>query len=217
MVVISLFYMHIYLPSSQFNYLNASPFQKSTNGEDADFSTNVEVSFDEHYLKINFSCRDNFYTSENQMFQHNSPLYNQEVFEVFIGVGQEDTKTYFEIEINPNNALWIGKISNPDLGDSLQQVEAQMTPEETGILHKTTVTQNSWSGHLHLPWSFIGKDEEGHYRINFYRIRSKESHASPQWVCDEQTCDFVCWQSTLSGETAAFHRPKRFGYLKVNH
>jgi hypothetical protein len=208
--------MHLHLPSQDSKLVITTPFKHATDGENADFFTKVELSYDADYLKIDFVCENNGFTSENSMKEHNAPLYNQEVFEVFIGLGKEDTTEYLEIEINPNNALWIGRIVNPDLGESPQSILEQISPEEAGILHNITTNHNVWSGLLHIPWSFIGQDLEGNYRINFYRIRSKVSHPSPNWECDAETCDFVCWQSTLSGDSPAFHRPKRFGYLKVS-
>lgn len=194
----------------------STPFQHATNGQVAEFTTEVEVSYDENYLKVAFSCEDNLFTLQNTMTEHNAPLYNQEVFEVFIGAGHEDSKEYLEIEINPNSALWIGKISNPELGEGPQSIVQQFSPDTAGIIHSINMEENSWSGYLHIPWRFIGKDKEGNYRINFYRIRANVSHDNPNWECDAETCDFVCWQSTLSGKNPAFHRPKRFGYLKVN-
>lgn len=208
--------MLINLQSSGAKYTIITPFQHSTDGEEADFNTHVSLSYDNHYLKVDFVCDDNFYTSENRMTQHNEPLYNQEVFEVFIGVGNEDCRQYLEIEVNPNNALWIGEIFNPELGESEQNVLEQVNPETAGIKHDVKISKNTWAGFLHIPWSFIGKDAHGNYRINFYRIRSRVSHPDTDWQCDAETCDFVCWNSTLSGTEPAFHRPRRFGYLKVS-
>lgn len=208
--------MQIHLQAPDSKHLIATPFKHATNGENADFFTKVEVASDADYLKVEFVCGDNNFTSENSLTEHNQPLYNQEVFEVFVGLGKEDTKEYLEIEVNPNNALWIGKISNPVLGESPQRILEQISLQEAGILHEVSIFDNTWSGYLHIPWKFIGRDIDGSYRINFYRIRSKVSHPNPDWECDTETCDFVCWQSTLSGESPAFHRPKRFGHLLIS-
>lgn len=197
----------------EFNYSDS--FFHSTNGDVSDFETHFSLTYNNDFLKVTFSCKDNPFTAENTLTQHNAPLYNQEVFEVFIGLGAEDSKEYLEIEINPNNALWIGQISNPALGEAAQSIVRLFSPDEAGIKHSIEIQENAWSGFLHIPWSFIGEDKNGDYRINFYRIRSRVSHPNPEWECDAETCDFVCWQSTFSGKDPAFHRPKRFGYLKV--
>jgi len=207
--------MQIDLPVCGTKYTVNTPFQHATNGENADFDTRVSLSYAPEYLRVEFFCDANHFTAENEMEQHNAPLYNQEVFEVFIGTGKADCPEYLEIEINPNGALWIGRIYNPDLGDSPQYVLEQVGPETAGILYNAEVSENAWSGFLHIPWRFIGIDRLGNYRINFYRIRSRVSHPQSGWQCDPETCDFVCWNSTLSGPEPAFHRPRRFGFLKI--
>lgn len=190
-------------------------FKHATNGEDADFNTRVTLDADDRFLKVDFTCEQNLFTEENSMKIHNAPLYHQEVFEVFIGAGEEDPHDYFEIEINPNNAVWIGEIANPERGEGPQHIVRQMEPEAAGISYGTETAKGVWNGFLHIPWKLIGEERNGEYRVNFYRIRSRVSHAGPDWECDADTCDFVCWSSTLSGAEPAFHRPKKFGRLKV--
>lgn len=207
--------MDIFLKSGEGNSDLNPIFKHATNGEDADFNTQVSLRADSRFLKVDFTCEQNLFTEQNAMKIHNAPLYNQEVFEVFIGAGEEDPRAYFEIEINPNNAVWIGEITNPELGEGPQQIVRQMEPEAVGLEHEAEAGPGQWSGFLHIPWELIGKAPGGNYRINFYRIRSKASHPDPDWECDALTCDFVCWSSTLSGTEPAFHRPKRFGHLKV--
>lgn len=189
-------------------------FKHATDGTDADFNTRVSLGADDRFLKVGFLCEQNFFTHQNSMKIHNEPLYNQEVFEVFVGTGGEDPQSYFEIEINPNNAVWIGEIANPELGEGPQRIVRQMEPGAAGLEYGVETGNDSWGGFLHIPWELLGESTD--YRVNFYRIRSKASHPDPDWECDAATCDFVCWSSTLSGAGPAFHRPKRFGHLKVN-
>jgi hypothetical protein len=192
-----------------------SHFENSTNGQKADFETEVSINSDDRYLHISFACHQDYYVNENNMLEHNAPLYNQEVFEIFISPSHADSKHYLEVEINPNNALWIGTINNPTLGAETQTLERMIAHSDAGILHEAYKSNNSWNGKMSIPWALIGKDKEGKYRINFYRIRSNKSHTDANWICDTETCDFVCWNATLSGQSPAFHRPKRFGYLTV--
>lgn len=190
-------------------------FKYATDGRISDFKTEVEVWYSEDYFNIKFECKGDDFVNQNIMQIHNAPLYNQEVFEVFISEGEADPKKYLEVEINPNNALWIGWIDNPTLGSETQTLNKMVDPEEAKILHAVQKTENSWSGSLKIPWKLIGKEINENYRINFYRIRSNTHHENPDWICDETTCDFVCWSPTLSGQNAAFHRPKRFGLMTV--
>ena len=190
-------------------------FKSATNGQLANFKTNVSVSYSEKYLRIYFECQQDDFVNQNTMTQHNDPLYNQEVFEVFISPGKVDSKSYLEIEINPKNALWVGKINNPSLGTEMQNLEAMIAHNHAGIEHTISVLKSSWKGNLEIPWSLIGIDNNGEYRVNFYRIRANQSHENPNWICNTKTCDFVCWRPTMSGTAPAFHRPKQFGYLVI--
>lgn len=190
-------------------------FKHSTDAKAVDFETNVSVQSDDNFLHVTFNCLQDNFVEQNNMTVHNDPLYNQEVFEVFVSPGKEDSKHYLEIEINPNNALWVGTINNPTLGEETQTLEGMIAHGDAEIVHEALKSSNSWNGKLSIPWKLIGKDAKGQYRINFYRIRSNQSHADVNWTCNAETCDFVCWSSTLSGESPAFHRPKRFGFLTV--
>lgn len=191
-------------------------FYTSTDGSPVDFQTKVALAYDLNFLKVKFECLQNPFTLENTYREHNSPMYNQEVFEVFIGIGSDDSREYMEVEINPNNAIWVGWISNPDLGESPQTLVGQVPYKEANIHHRVALGENKWSGVLNIPWELIGAGPKGDFRINFYRIRAKISHSESDWACDAETCDFVCWSSTMSGKEPAFHRPKRFGLLQVN-
>ncbi len=188
-------------------------FYHATDGTAVSYETKVAVSLKGERLVIDFHCAENPFVNTNTMFGHNEELYNQEVFEVFIASGADDPHTYFEIEINPNNAVWIGKIENPDLGETVQKTVQMYKPDEFGLEFEAVKLENAWQGFLSIPLDGIGHSNV--YRINFYRIRSKVEQTDSNWVCSTDNCDFVCWESTLSGENPAFHRPKRFGVLEL--
>lgn len=170
---------------------------------------------DHLFLHVKFECRNDLFVQENHMTQHNEPLYNQEVFELFIAAGEADPAQYLEFEINPNNAIWVGKIANPGLGESAFKGEL-VSYEECGILHEAVKGEGSWSGQFSIPWKLISAGRKAHYRINFYRIVSTKSHLEKDWVCGNDDCEFLCWSATMSGAAPAFHRPRRFGHLKIN-
>jgi len=56
--------------------------------------TKVQLKYGDHFLEINFECLDNPWVGQNSF-----------------------TEEYLEIEINPNNALFIGKVTNRYKGD----------------------------------------------------------------------------------------------------
>jgi hypothetical protein len=186
-------------------------FYLATNGEKASQTTEVSLKYDENYLTINFNCLQNTFVNENTYFENNTDMWNQEVFELFIGAGNETPEHYLEIEINPNNALFVAKINNPT--KKLAEIAGYLSQKEASILHGVQKQIDSWNGFFSIPIELLGKNEK-QFRINFYRIVSKVSHQNPNWQCSEADCDFMCWSSTMSGTEPSFHRPEMFGILE---
>lgn len=191
-----------------------SRFNFTTNGKPTDYNTELTLNYTDEFFEIVFICENNPQAINNTMRVHNEPLYNQEVFEVFISEGKADSKKYLEIEINPNNAIWIGRISNETLGEEDQFIEEMVDYKNCGILHNAVIENNTWRGKLSIPWLLISGTRKDHYRVNFYRIRAKEGVLEENWTSNSNNCDFLSWSPTLSGVEPAFHRPKKFGYLE---
>ncbi len=121
---------------------------------------------------------------------------------------------YLEIEINPNNAIWVGKITNQN--NSNKGISAEMISySDAKIKHNIVKLKNTWEGQLSIPLNLISEKDTKKFRLNFYRIVAKLKPNEANWVCNEQSCDFLCWSPTLSGSTAAFHIPEKFGSLKI--
>lgn len=218
-----LFFTHMHLQNTktiqlragQWTALESATFYHSTDGTAADFPTSVQLKADEHYLHVAFLCEKDEHVAQNTYLEHNQPLYNQEVFEVFIAPGTADPAQYLELEINPNNAIWVGKISYPSLGEKSDMKGELIDPAGSKILHQATKGQQAWSGTLSIPWSLISAEKSSQYRINFYRIVAKQKPLEKNWKCNVDNCAFLCWSPTMSGKTPAFHRPKRFGLLNI--
>jgi hypothetical protein len=203
------------LPPGQWTALESSIFSHSTDGAAADYPTSVQLKADDNYLHLAFTCEKDIYVEQNDYREHNQALYNQEVFEIFIAPGQEDPDRYLELEINPNNAIWVGQIHNPSRGEKNDTKAELLDPLHSGILHSATKGEQTWSGTLSIPWTLIAPEKTDSYRLNFYRIVATQAPQGRNWTCNTENCAFLCWNSTLSGQTPAFHRPKRFGYLKI--
>jgi hypothetical protein len=189
-------------------------FRHSTDGSLAVQKTEVHLKYDANFLHIRFKCHDNPFVSQNSMAKHNDNLFNQEVFELFIAASDKDSVNYLEFEINPNNAIWVGHVFNPTLGESGDNKLMMVPYNEAEITHDVKVMENAWLGEFALPWKLIGGQPDV-CRINFYRIVSNTSHENSDWVCTPDTCDFTCWSPTMSGKNPAFHKPKKFGVLRL--
>lgn len=189
-------------------------FRHSTDGSLATQKTEVHLKYDADSLHVRFRCHDNPFVNQNSMTKHNDSLFNQEVFELFIAPSEDDPTNYLEFEINPNNAIWAGQVFNPTLGEGGGNKLTMIPYNEANITHDVKVMENAWFGQFAIPWKLIGGKADA-CRINFYRIVSKASHEKPDWVCSSETCDFTCWSPTMSGKNPAFHKPKKFGVLRL--
>ncbi|MFN8354573.1 MAG: carbohydrate-binding family 9-like protein [Spirosomataceae bacterium] len=202
----------IYLTKNQAQTLSQTQFKNATDGQEAPQVTEVQLRYDDDYLYIAFDCQQNPYWHENTYKQHNTDLWNQEVFELFIAAGDQIPTRYLEVEINPNNALFVGWIDNPtqEAPENLQFVPYQ----EAKIVHNVRTAEARWTGSIQLPWALLGS-KQSHYRLNFFRIVSLQSHTDPDWKCSPADCAFTCWSPSMSGATPRFHRPVAFGVLEL--
>jgi len=202
----------INLQKNVWTKLPENHFKNATDGKSASQTTEVKLNADDQYLSIEFSCLQNPFVAQNSYTKHNSEMYNQEVFELFIAEGSAIPTRYLELEINPNNALFSGWIENPsqEAPESLDFV----SHDDAKIIHSANKTSDSWSGKMQIPWALLGGKSDT-YRINFYRIISLKSHTNSDWSGKPDTCAYLCWSPTMSGEVPRFHRPEAFGVLKV--
>ena len=188
-------------------------FKNATDGKVSKQITEVKLKADEQYLSIEFDCQQNPFVTQNTYNQHNSEMYHQEVFELFIAEGEKTPTRYLELEINPNNAIFAGWVENPtkEAPKNCQFV----SHEEAKIIHSVTKTHDSWHGKMQIPWKLLGGRKDT-YRINFYRIISLKSHAKPNWKGTPASCAYLCWSPTMSGKMPRFHRPDAFGVLRID-
>ena len=185
--------------------------------------TLLRLKREEDFLRIEFCCQQDPYRAQTTLTEHNSDLWQQAVFEVFIAPGEHIPTRYLEVEINPNNALFVGWVENKS-GEGDANVLAMVPYEAAGIEHAITgSTTDSWQGEVRIPLALInGPDSYSPgaaypgttYRINFYRIVQTQPQTAADWVCDPSNASFQCWSPTLSGSTPRFHRPASFGIVR---
>ncbi|MFN4087267.1 MAG: carbohydrate-binding family 9-like protein [Spirosomataceae bacterium] len=176
--------------------------------------TDVSLTIQQDLVTIVFCCKDNPYLGFNKYQNDNDPLYEQEVFEVFISGGSEPSESYLELEANPNGALWAGVIQNPGLGLEGRPLQTQfLTRQDHCITLETWQKENQWGGTLVFPLTLIPGHPANEFRFNFYRIVAKMPPQDKNWSCHVDNAHFLCLFPTLSGEQPAFHRPYMFGQL----
>lgn len=194
--------------------LNSKPLKDVRFGENTNQKTKISLRYNTNGIEVKFKCYDDPYVALNYMNEDNQPLFNQEVFEFFVAPGKNDPNQYLEFEINPNNAIWIGQITNPNLeGNQISAI--MLDPKNSGISHKVKRKSKSWKGSFFIPFSIIG-EKSNNYRFNFYRIVAVQEPKNQDWSCNINNCSFQGLFPTMSGENPAFHKPKKFGLLSLH-
>lgn len=183
-------------------------------GERIHARTDVSLTVENDTVFIRFHCQDNPHLEFNQYTQDNEPLYNQEVFELFISGGADVSDHYLEIELNPNGALWAGLIRNPGMGLQGQPLHTTyLSRSEHQIITSVWTKVDAWGGTIEFPVSLIPGYPASAFRFNLYRILAKTKPLHRQWICSPENAYFLCLHPTLSGDQPAFHRPLAFGLL----
>ncbi len=194
-------------------------FNHSVGGEPIEEETEVQMKYDDEYLKIKFECRNNPRMNQNYYTEDNSPMFTQEVFELFISNGERSLENYLEIQLNPNNALYLAKITNRYKGDNQYENEP-LDKKIVGVKHfvEKNEINNTWIGYLEIPLDLLKypKDvSDSIFRLNMYRIISNEDHHDENWKNNADNSTYGCWSSTMS-KRPQFHKPDYFGFLILN-
>jgi hypothetical protein len=195
--------------------LNQPIFFHSTDGTPGNARTDVRLKVSQGILSVQFQCLDNPYWKHNSFTEHNTDLWRQEVFEIFIAEGKTTPQRYLELEINPNNAFFAAWVDNVS-GQGPEKL-TMLAHDEHGIRHEVSTRVDDWSGTIEIPLSLLGEGLSKNYRINFYRIVLHSEPTDNQWECSLDNCDFLCWSPTMSETQPAFHRPAHFGTLTLEN
>ena len=120
--------------------------------------------------------------------------------EFFFSPMEGDTR-YFNIEINPNSAMYLG--FGPDISGLCRLIQ-----EEATIAPKAEYTEDGWQVNLTIPHSFVRRffpeyspSSGKSIRANCYKCRSliKPAH-------------YLCWCPVVP-QRCAFHNPSKFGTM----
>ncbi len=195
-------------------------FSHSVGGDKIKEETIIELLYDDKFLHIDFKCLDNPFTLQNSYKEDNTDMWNQEVFELFIANGNSTPEKYLEIEINPNNALFLGTIHNFYKTDGSKELN-YIDTKTSGIQNEVFIDEEKkmWGGKISLPLNLLKypTDAVGEsFRINFFRVICNEKQDDLMWEGNAENCTYACLNSTMS-EQPNFHSPEHFITLKFNN
>jgi hypothetical protein len=159
-------------------------------------STWFKIAWDERELRVLFHATDTHAWATHTA--HDAPLYEEEVVEIFLDpVG--DLESYFEIEVNPLNA-----VCDLVLRRSRSGYRKDFSWHCEGLQTAVVKTKDVWITEISIPFAslvpdlpVIGKP----WRANFYRIDRPEN--SP-W-------ELSAWSPT---GLPLFHVQEKFGWLE---
>ena len=204
------------------NKVEAIPLVRSEDGSEPKQATTLRLGYSEDALYVRFECKDRdvWWTME----QHNDPIYEEEVVEIFIEAGSDLPRAYYEFEVNPGGIAFWARVQNPHLDRSAIQLE--MIDVDTCALNWIVDLQedeNRWVATIEIPWEEIAPDGDlpETWRANFYRI---DRPSAPKEVTTVPGAElpipavtedeFSAWSPTLVSP-ADFHQPARFGLLTL--
>ena len=166
--------------------------------------TAVRICYDADALYVRFDCADR--DIWGTFTRRDDPIYDEEVVEVFIGAGVETPTQYAEIEISPNGVLFDAWVRNPHGERTQMTIDTGWSWPAIRWHAERIDGEKRWWAALVLPWAGISPagPVPKVWRANFYRIERPRDRAP----------EYSCWSSTLT-EPADFHKPARFGTLRI--
>jgi Carbohydrate-binding family 9 len=185
------------------------PLMLANGSGPAQQQTITQACYNDNALFVHFDCADQdiwgTYT------QRGDAIYDEEVVELFIGVGSATPVDYYEFEVSPNGVLLDVKVHNPDSDRATIQLDFGWECPGLRWGAQRDDAHNRWRAYLAIPWSSIGGSSIGGtaslptaWRANFYRIERPRSSAP----------EFSCWSPTMT-DPADFHKPLYFGMLTL--
>ncbi len=158
--------------------------------------TQVRLGWTADELRALFHCEDT--RPWATMTERDAPLYEEEVVEVFIDpVG--DLENYFEIEVNPLNAV-LDLVARRNRSGYAKDFSWQC--QRLGTAARIEAT--SWTAEFAIPFrSLVAAPPQPHarWRANFFRIDRPV----------ETPRELSAWSPTKLG---TFHVPERFGVIE---
>lgn len=158
--------------------------------------TSVRLGWTPDELRVLFHCEDT--DPWATLTERDAPLYEEEVVEVFLDPFG-DSATYFEIEVNPLNA-----VLDLVLRRNRSGYKKDFAWRCEGLRTAVTKRDSAWTAELSIPFRSITAEppQAGtRWRANFFRIERPAG----------QPRELSAWSPT---GRANFHLPERFGTIE---
>ena len=159
-------------------------------------ATCVKIGWTPDELRVLFHCTDS--NAWATLAERDAPLFEEEVVEVFLDPAGDRT-SYFEIEVNPLNAV-LDLVLRRNRSGYVKDFAWRCDDLRTAVIR----TPSAWTAELAIPFrSLVARPPQpgARWRANFFRI--DRPAASPR--------ELSAWAPTGRG---TFHVPERFGVIE---
>ena len=169
----------------------------SADGSAPGLATAVRVGAREGALLVRFDGRDSGVVAT--LTGRDDPLWKEDVFEVFLSP-EDPPVVYYEFEVNPLGALFDARVESPDGRRDTMKIDVAWNCP--GFSARVRRREGAWSAVLRIPLAPMAPDGALSWRANFYRIDRGEPDEYSAW-------------SPTGADPPDFHRPDRFGFLRL--
>lgn len=199
------------------NALLTEPFVKQEDGTSVDVKTQGKLLWDDQYLYIGIIAYDQ--DVWGKLTSRDSHLWKEEPVEVFCDP-DNDTKNYFEIEINPRGTeldiLMSKSYSAGGTADFSWNISGfKSAVSIDGTLNNPADTDTAWYCEMAIPFTALDSRIMSSmtippiagdiWRLNLARYNRKRDNAG-----NELSVETSCWSKT---GTSLFHVPEKFGHI----
>ena len=171
----------------------ATFLRETVSGTEPRQATWIKIAWSGEELRVLFGIEDTDVWAT--LAERDAPLYEEEVVEVFLDPAG-DLEQYFELEVNPLNAvldLVLRRAGEGYLKDFQWRCEGLQTAVQRG--------PTGWHAEFSIPFASLGAAPRGSWRANFHRI---DRPPGKPW-------ELSAWSPTGQPK---FHVPSRFGVMQ---
>lgn len=173
---------------------------RASDGAPPRLETECAVYRDGRNLYVIFLAVDDEIVATHR--DHDAPLYEEDVFEVFLA--PESPTTYYEIEVNPLGTTFDARIVSPDGERKTMNVDVSW--ECAGLWAAIQRTDRRTDAIVVIPFAALDREppRAGEtWRVNLYRIDRSAAHGD----------EYSAWSPT-ERTPPDFHVPAKFGTLR---
>jgi hypothetical protein len=183
-------------PTERLVSLRPVSLLRAQDGAPPALPTAVRVALRDGALLARFDGRDRGVVAT--LTQRDGPLWEEDVFEVFLSPAGSPG-VYYEFEVNPLGTLFDARIESPE--GRRETMRTDVSWSCPGFSARAGCREHHWWALFRIPLTTLSP-EAVQWRANFYRI----DRGQPD--------EYSAWSPTFA-EPPDFHRPERFGWLRL--